>query len=121
MKQLIKHGLRRCYRCKSIKSLNRSNFRPDKKESGGLSYHCYACPQPRRKLKARMFLIQKLGLTCVICGLKSENPSFFDLDHITPERRKHRSGVRYRKSDLVKLQVLCPNCHRKKTLSDMRI
>lgn len=48
-----------------------------------------------------------------VCGEKSEDPSFFDIDHIHP---RHRGGRGKRDN----LQILCPNCHRRKTLLQAR-
>jgi len=53
-----------------------------------------------------------IGWTCQKCGVYSGEFAFFDIDHISP-RLKGGHG----KKD--NLQVLCPNCHRKKTLLDV--
>ena len=59
---------------------------------------------------------------CEECGFYNENPSFFDFDHIIP-LRKSRNRSRYH---LIKslwanppeVKMLCPNCHRIKTIKD---
>jgi len=44
---------------------------------------------------------------------------FFDLDHIVPLKSvKKPRGVR--NYNLKEIQVLCPNCHRKQTINDMK-
>lgn len=53
-----------------------------------------------------------LGWDCSKCGLHSPDFRFFDVDHITP-RSKHGHGRRDN------LQILCPNCHRSKTIADL--
>ncbi len=77
-----------------------------------------------RLTKARNIKIS-FGLICKRCGLKNENPSFFDLDHIIPAktteatRRKSRKGGNiYSLKELGNYQVLCPNCHRLKTIEN---
>jgi len=53
------------------------------------------------------------GWSCSKCGEASHDPRFFDLDHIQP---RHKSGNGRRQN----LQILCPNCHRRKTILDLR-
>jgi 5-methylcytosine-specific restriction endonuclease McrA len=60
-----------------------------------------------------------LGLKCKNCGLENKPISFYDIDHITPVRVVNEHKLKY--SDINNLQILCPNCHREKTLSDMKL
>jgi len=46
------------------------------------------------------------------CGIEHSDHRFFDLDHVIP---KVRSGS----NNISNLQILCPNCHRLKTISDL--
>lgn len=52
-----------------------------------------------------------IGWNCSTCGIYSDDHRFFDKDHILPRAK----GGTDAKSNY---QLLCPNCHRKKTLSD---
>lgn len=45
---------------------------------------------------------------CTCCGMVHKMPTFFDVDHINPKAR----GGHNKHSNL---QILCPNCHRRKT------
>ncbi len=101
-------------------SLRASN--PDKKTSSYLlSNLCLPTEfkDASRNCKEKIHLLNALtnqpagtiGWTCKHCSLSSDNYMFFDIDHILP---KSRSGHN-KKSNL---QVLCPNCHRLKTISD---
>ncbi len=53
-----------------------------------------------------------VGWTCQKCHCYSADPRFFDIDHIIP-RSKKGHGKRSN------LQVICPNCHRRKTIIDL--
>lgn len=70
---------------------------------------------------AKNKILDALGRECKQCGLKSDVFGFFDLDHIVPKKRSkkfhYRGNLSYSK-DLEKVQVLCPNCHRMKTIKD---
>jgi 5-methylcytosine-specific restriction endonuclease McrA len=131
--QLIKQGLRRCRNCREIKVLSVETFRRDRGKKNGLGYACRSClnNSPRRGLseeeRRRRFdkyslkrqLVRRLGSQCNNCKMKSEVGGFFDLDHIKPiKRNPRRFDSRVHESDLPNLQVLCPNCHRLKTLKD---
>lgn len=53
-----------------------------------------------------------VGWKCFRCQETSFDHRFFDLDHLLPRHKKGSS----RKENL---QILCPNCHRRKTLCDL--
>lgn len=55
-----------------------------------------------------------IGWACSLCGIFSVDFRFFDVDHIHP---KAAGGRRIKDN----LHVLCPNCHRIKTLSDRAV
>jgi 5-methylcytosine-specific restriction endonuclease McrA len=68
----------------------------------------------------RVFLLNRvttrplvnLGWSCATCFIESDDCGFFDVDHIVPCAQVGRRVM----SDKSNLQVLCPNCHRCKTL-----
>lgn len=53
------------------------------------------------------------GWNCACCSIYSEHPSLFETDHIIP---RHKGG-----KDKGNLQILCPNCHKIKTLQDVGV
>lgn len=53
-----------------------------------------------------------IGWTCQSCSLYSGEYRFFEIDHIIP---RHKGGHGRRSN----LQVLCPNCHKHKTIGDV--
>jgi 5-methylcytosine-specific restriction endonuclease McrA len=64
---------------------------------------------PRLKNKAR----ERDGYTCQICGLQEKG--IMTVDHIIPKRI--RPDLKF---DITNLMVLCPNCHARKTLRDIK-
>lgn len=120
VKQLIKQGLRRCYKCKEIKKLEL--FKLSKNHSGGRDYVCLQCNAVilREMINIhnnRSAVIEALGRRCQKCGIEHEHKSFFDLDHIEPIRHG-RGRRRYSVKKLTSYMVLCPNCHRIKTITE---
>jgi len=117
---------RKCYVCGIVKDLNEKNFcKSKRKKDLWFKYECKVCAFKRLKknyaynLKKR--LIIKAGYRCERCGLRKKNLMFFDIDHIVPRRRrtlKEPSNIKIK--DISNLQVLCPNCHRLKTIEDRR-
>ncbi len=55
--------------------------------------------------------IGNIGWRCEKCGICNGDHRFFDLDHKLP---RHKGG-----KGKGNLQILCPNCHREKTLLDL--
>lgn len=51
-----------------------------------------------------------IGWSCMACGLHHKHPEFFDVDHIIQASDGGKTAIE-------NLQILCPNCHRKKTRS----
>lgn len=110
--QLWKKGLRKCGTCKEIQPT--TNFHNCKKAK-------YICKKCANRVSRSAELKTLFGLKCAKCGLTDENPRFFDLDHIKPLLRMtnglttaSRKGLKYREN----LQVLCPNCHRRKNMEE---
>lgn len=52
-----------------------------------------------------------IGWSCALCGEQNDDHRFFDVDHVIP---KAKGGDNSRAN----LQVICPSCHRKKTIAD---
>ena len=136
-KHLHKLGLRRCRECKSINKLDTDHFVPLPPRSAhkycGFYYICRVCYPAymsrfsRFKLYTlRAKLIQEAGFKCQKCGLYNTLTGFFDIDHIVQPGSKgwKRNGqwlaeVTNKKAiDPANLQVLCPNCHRIKTIEN---
>jgi predicted HNH restriction endonuclease len=69
------------------------------------------------RIPVRVKIITERGNKCETCGLYNEHPSFFDLDHVIPIKRGrgHRYYKMKAKDEVI---VLCPNCHRLKTISE---
>ena len=53
--------------------------------------------------------------TCSRCGLKDVTPGFMEVDHIEPKALSE--SLRF---DVENGMTLCPNCHRRKTIIDMK-
>jgi 5-methylcytosine-specific restriction endonuclease McrA len=53
----------------------------------------------------------QLKWACNHCGRESDDPSFFDVDHVLAKSKKGTD-------DYSNLEVLCPNCHREKSLRE---
>lgn len=120
--QLYKQGKRKCYLCQKILDLNSDNFYRSKK-SGQVGF-VSECKKCRRKwnYRFRQRIIKERGFSCEKCGLKNTNYSFFDIDHIIPILRRTNKieKVYLKKGDEDKIMVLCPNCHRLKTIADFK-
>lgn len=61
------------------------------------------------------------GKKCQKCGLEHSNKSFFEIDHIIPRFKigsKRSNGLA--KKEFSNLQILCPNCHKEKTIIDRK-
>ena len=63
----------------------------------------------------RQNVLRQANYTCNRCGLQDYSEGFMEVDHI-------KSKVIYPelKYELSNGQVLCPNCHRRKTMEDRR-
>ena len=121
MKHLYKEGKRRCYSCKEVSLL--SDFPNKKGEPLGHSYQCKNCTKKfSNNGGLRRKIIEGVNFKCQHCGLEKINGySFFDIDHIKPLRRERNKLYRHnyiKKNDKNNVQVLCPNCHREKTIKE---
>lgn len=118
--QLIRQGLRKCYRCKMVYPLTREFFyRSSTRGANGFKYDCITCTLQARDSYRRK-LIEENDFTCQRCGIRYEDFHFFDIDHIKPlaGKRKGKSNYIPQEVDRANLQVLCPNCHRVKTIEN---
>lgn len=130
MEQLFKINKRRCSTCKNIYELNKVNFSQSKKKRlNGFGRNCRKCQilvfqEMKQKYNSsygykRNKTVEAFGRKCNACGLKSSIKGFFDIDHIIPVGRD--KNKRLIKNDNMKnLQILCPNCHRLKTIEDKK-
>lgn len=121
-KQLFKIGLRKCCICKNIKKLDEFSL-TKRSNQGGHRYECKKCSIIKLKSKpfsnAKKFILEKLGKICNRCRFETDLEGFFDIDHIIPRRRKTlKIPSNVRLNEISNLQVLCPNCHRIKTIED---
>ena len=123
-KHINKEGKRKCYGCHQVFPLTLDYFSAcNRKYTLGFRYNCKKCSNYKYDL--RKILIKGCGFKCNNCNLyKPDDYSFFDIDHITPLKRRTNGlnvGTYLRKKDGEKnLQVLCPNCHRIKTIKDRK-
>jgi len=114
-------GKRKCYICHNIKDI--SEFHANKSGSK-VRYECKLCPiSPHNypAINVRKLLIEEADFKCSHCGLQKIGMyAFFDADHIEPlKRRTNKITCKYlTKKDKHKIQILCPNCHRLKTIQD---
>ena len=119
-KQLAQFGKRRCWKCKEIFPLTKDFFNKctnvNRPTNFQFQYMCRMCGK-RNLNKVRIELIEKSKNKCQKCGLFDEDISFFDIDHIIPNKNPRKRWFKLEPEDRNNLQVLCPNCHRRKTLS----
>lgn len=119
-------GYYMCDVCKKLLPLTEEYFYKNKSKKNGFTTECKDCKKAyqlirNRKLRQlRKDFIFSKGNRCNSCNLYNENPRFFDIDHIIPvvKTKEPRSLPSY--YDDKKLQVLCPNCHREKTINDIK-
>ena len=131
-----------CTRCDEDKAIDEFNYR--NKSKGTHQSHCRKCSKAYLKkhyhsntqyyrdkakyhtrryekiAKTTIYEI-KLGNPCVTCG--ESDPRVLDFDHIDPSQKSHnvanmvKSGhsVKSILDEVSKCQILCANCHRRKT------
>ena len=121
---LHKIGKRKCHICNEIFPLNKDYFYTSKgKTRKGFRANCINCSKFRVKkynIDYRLKFVEYCGFECKNCGIKNSNKSFFDVDHIKPIKKAIRQStdrVVY-KEQYHLFQLLCPNCHRLKTIED---
>lgn len=74
-----------------------------------------------RRNEKRIEIVKSFGMMCGSCGMKHDEHQFFDIDHKKPvNRRKNGITGNWEKlwNDRKNLQLLCPNCHREKTMAE---
>lgn len=124
--QLYKRGLRRCWGCKKVKHLNKTNFA--KGDKAGFITLCKVCDKRRkqtpeykekmrlyrqrpevrarvgyRALKLRFSILQDCNFTCQYCG-RSAPTVELQIDHKFP---KSRGGKNTREN----FTVACKDCN----------
>lgn len=121
---LIRYGgKKKCTVCKALFEKNNNNFYKNRSTGDGLSTECISCLKnlSRKRTDIRKEFILSKGGCCNKCGITNDILSFFEVDHIIPDYY-FRQERKYRKpftlNDAHNLQVLCPNCHKLKTLED---
>lgn len=95
--------------CGSINNTQSCSYKREREMDKRLMYKC----------NYRFELIKLRRNCCEHCGIKNDNPSFFDIDHIKPIKRTQNNlphNNYYKETEKLNLQVLCPNCHRIKTI-----
>ena len=124
---VLKRHIYICIICmKSKAKIHKKNWRKNNPEKYKLQKQNYLKRfkekygfNPTNNNKTRRLIIEEVNFRCEHCGLhKPDGYSFFDIDHIKPIRRRGsrwRQGM-YKKESRKNLQVLCPNCHRIKTI-----
>ena len=108
MKIYIDKGLRRCYVCKEVKTLD--CFYNNKAGPGGKEYICKDCrnidtreKSKSRRLKLRFEILNKFNFTCQYCGRKAPEV-ILEVDHIIP---KSKNGL----NDIDNYTVACKECN----------
>ena len=132
-----------CSTCKEEKALEEFNKNKSKKD--GLSYSCKTCTRKHQKswynsntskqinrVSSRNKLIRELNIKklydyliqnpCVLCGEK--DPIVLEFDHLRDKKYNISDMFQKRLSweriieEIKKCQVLCSNCHKRKTAKD---
>ena len=94
-----------CKRC----GITHSNWRY-REEKG--YYDCNSCRRTYGRKNKFLNNLKEYGIyTCEVCKITNNNKGFFDIDHIVP---KSLGG----KNTQDNLQIICPNCHRIKSLKE---
>lgn len=78
----------------------------------GKSWKCIQAKRLRsgdkRRFVYRKKLLNKRPYFCSVCGMSNDDYRFFDVDHVDSDHKNN---------DENNLQLLCPNCHRTKTIN----
>lgn len=114
-------GKKKCTLCKKILDATTDYFYTSKSKFDKLHTECIECVgllNYKRTAGARKMFVESRGSKCVGCGVTHTDHSFFDIDHINPLYKLEQKRAQYDYSDSENLQLLCPNCHRLKTLRD---
>lgn len=92
-------------------------------KNGGVRKEVIYASRIKRQKEARLFILEKLKLGCSVCPEK--DPIVLEFDHISGKKKYNLSkmvsdGMSITKieNELEKCQILCANCHRRKTAKD---
>lgn len=114
---------RKCSSCNKLLELSNEFFPKNISKPKGYDYQCKHCKRKsqvnrstHKHKKLRIYIIKSLGSKCNDCGIKHDDPSFFDIEHIIPNSLFNKKRT-YNK-DLTNKQILCPNCHRIKNIKE---
>lgn len=114
-------GKKKCTKCKQVLNANSDNFRLNRSKRDGLSTECKPCARNNNldyTLGSKRRFIESRESKCADCGLRNEDTRFFDIDHIIPIYQSGDKRKQYDYTNTDNLQILCPNCHRIKTMNE---
>lgn len=114
-------GTKICTKCKEVKKLD--CFHNNVAKFDGLSTECKPCIKRINHARhggSRKKFIESKGSRCCRCGTEKDDYRFFDIDHIEPLFKTGDKRIQYDFNKQANLQVLCPNCHREKTMKDRK-
>lgn len=132
--------MKTCSKCQKEKPLE--EFPKNKNKPDGYQYYCKVCargydkvyydenPERRQAIKDKNKRVMKRNLQyvrellnkscCAVCG--EDDPIVLEFDHIRGEKENHISqmardkvSVETLQAEISKCQILCANCHRRKT------
>ncbi len=134
--------MKKCKKCSQTKPF--SEFRKNKKAKDGCQAYCLPCDKEfqkeyyiankekviknstkqreRSRIKMREFLISYLeSHPCAHCG--ESDIVVLEFDHLTNKLNNistlmKNAAIKKLKAEILKCQVLCANCHRRKTAKD---
>lgn len=117
-------GMQHCPTCDRVLPATTEYFHRNKGSDRKNKLHsqCKKCIRDSNAFirAKRVEFIEGRGSKCEKCGLYCANYKFFDIDHIIPLHQTGEKRTQYQFGDGTNFQVLCPNCHRFKTLEEMK-
>lgn len=149
MEKSIENWYQVCKRCNKKKNITEYHWRKDTKSNGGYRYVCKECACKRAKesyernkekvkkrcaeaaktriLERRKYIYEYLSKhPCIKCG--EDDPRCLDFDHIEPDNKDlaisraiwNNWSMKRLNNEIEKCQILCANCHRKRTAEQMK-
>ena len=122
--RMNKHGegKKKCTACKKILPRTPEFFYKNRCTADKMTTECINCCRllTRKESKFRQEFVNKLGNKCNHCGMVSMVKSFLEVDHINPVYFIDGKRRYFSREDKSNLQVLCPNCHKLKTIEDCK-